>query len=580
MAPAESRCIVSGLGFKHTMDTSQVDLNDIIKLSLSIDEFEKGDVSTRSKAGKTQLAKLRKKLMDKIQTYRGIPTSPNRNGPRPKVDLGDARSISRTTVGEQSVSCFALPLHNSFELLSDTENETTPDSAPSPTQNSNTSTISNTSMADQAVITPLPPSPTTLTNKSTSENTPTTPKNKKRKNSAHTPDNVARKALIVTSSPDKITATLQGTSNLNPSDSIIDTVTQDMDTIEDLTDDSEEAYQFPKYAQKTTPIIIEDEDFNWKKLQNLFKQHNIPMNKTDGCTAKLSGTHTFTVKVPDANTHRQLTRILDNENVKYHTYRLPADKNLKIVLKRIPIDTECSEIQTALTGEGFTVLNVTQMSSRRDGERVILPLFLITLPRTDKSKEIFSLCYLMSLRIKVESYKGRKGPSQCHRCQQFFHGQSSCKRDPRCVKCAGPHLTSQCNKKFEEKPTCALCGGDHTANWSGCEKRPEVTLKSNNPNTQHNTIQTTRPKLYESRTIVGKSYASLFSKSTTNDNETPSFTPNSSNVVSEAKDIISQLQSLISWIKESNLIELLQTFQQLNSFRQQQPVNTPQPNHG
>lgn len=42
--------------------------------------------------------------------------------------------------------------------------------------------------------------------------------------------------------------------------------------------------------------------------------------------------------------------------------------------------------------------------------------------------------------------------------------------DSVCVKCAGKHKTIDCQlTKQDNNPKCALCGGNHTANYKGCE---------------------------------------------------------------------------------------------------------------
>jgi hypothetical protein len=40
---------------------------------------------------------------------------------------------------------------------------------------------------------------------------------------------------------------------------------------------------------------------------------------------------------------------------------------------------------------------------------------------------------------------------------------------PRCVKCAGDHLTNQCHRKETSSDVrCVLCGGNHPTNYKGC----------------------------------------------------------------------------------------------------------------
>jgi hypothetical protein len=57
-------------------------------------------------------------------------------------------------------------------------------------------------------------------------------------------------------------------------------------------------------------------------------------------------------------------------------------------------------------------------------------LFLITLPRTAKSQDIFKLPSLCHISIKVEAYRAQTGLTQCHNCQQFGHVWANCKQPP------------------------------------------------------------------------------------------------------------------------------------------------------
>ncbi|GFX37017.1 RNA-directed DNA polymerase from mobile element jockey [Trichonephila clavipes] len=76
------------------------------------------------------------------------------------------------------------------------------------------------------------------------------------------------------------------------------------------------------------------------------------------------------------------------------------------------------------------------------------------------------------MKVKVEPLNKKTGPSQCFRCQGFFHSSRFCTRNPKCVKCGKPHLTRDCKKTPEEEPTCCLCQGKHPANFLGCSKNP------------------------------------------------------------------------------------------------------------
>ncbi|GFV90493.1 probable RNA-directed DNA polymerase from transposon X-element [Trichonephila clavipes] len=76
------------------------------------------------------------------------------------------------------------------------------------------------------------------------------------------------------------------------------------------------------------------------------------------------------------------------------------------------------------------------------------------------------------MKIKIEPLDKKKGPAQCFRCQGFFHSSKFCTRNPKCVKCGKPHLTSDCKKPKDTEATCCHCQGNHPANFSGCPKNP------------------------------------------------------------------------------------------------------------
>jgi hypothetical protein len=134
---------------------------------------------------------------------------------------------------------------------------------------------------------------------------------------------------------------------------------------------------------------------------------------------------------------------------------------------------------------GYDVISVKQMSTTRrsttEGPSSInLPLFLITLPRTTKSLEIFKLTGICHISIKVEAYKEQNNLTQCYNCQKIGHVWANCKLPPLRLWCAGGHLHKDCPEKgnAESKPTycnCKLGDGEepHPSNYRGCRHAKE-----------------------------------------------------------------------------------------------------------
>lgn len=82
-----------------------------------------------------------------------------------------------------------------------------------------------------------------------------------------------------------------------------------------------------------------------------------------------------------------------------------------------------------------------------EAEKISLPLLLVTIPKNER--EIYHLKHVASVVVNVESQRQQTMIRQCLRCQKFDHAQSRCRASPRCVKCAGAHLSSECKKSIK-----------------------------------------------------------------------------------------------------------------------------------
>jgi hypothetical protein len=130
-----------------------------------------------------------------------------------------------------------------------------------------------------------------------------------------------------------------------------------------------------------------------------------------------------------------------SKKLSYFTFFPKSQKPIKAVIRHLPANTLAEEIYQALVALGFDAISVKQMATSRrfpseDPTKGNLPLFLITLPRTEKSQDIFKLTGLCHISIKVESYKNNKGLTQCFNCQKFGHVWANCS----CMWCGGGHL--------------------------------------------------------------------------------------------------------------------------------------------
>lgn len=290
--------------------------------------------------------------------------------------------------------------------------------------------------------------------------------------------------------------------------------------------------------EKIPPVIVKD-DISWAEITAELK--------CQGITKYTGKIYRDSKKIypADSDTHRKITKILTDKSIKHHTFVLPEDKHFRVVIKGLPKESDIDEIKNELTYNGIVFLDIIQLTKRRDGVKHLLPVFLVTLPKSDNAKEIYNIEYMTQLRITVEKYNGRPGPSQCHRCQSFHHSARFCTHDPKCVKCGGDHLSHTCQKTRDTPATCANCGGDHPANYTKCSAFPKL-----------NEIKTTSNMLdfIPSRVITGKSYADTLRS--VEINETESLKTELKETISEAKNLIEQLKNFVELFSKLNFSNL------------------------
>jgi hypothetical protein len=83
----------------------------------------------------------------------------------------------------------------------------------------------------------------------------------------------------------------------------------------------------------------------------------------------------------------------DRQNLSYY-YSAKSEKRIKAVIRHLLQDAPAEDISDELVSLGFDVVSVKQMTAAcrsppEESKIINLPLFLVTLPRTAKSQEIF-----------------------------------------------------------------------------------------------------------------------------------------------------------------------------------------------
>jgi hypothetical protein len=205
-----------------------------------------------------------------------------------------------------------------------------------------------------------------------------------------------------------------------------------------------------------------------------------------------NGTRVFTKDMVD---YQAVKNFLNTKSLPCFTFYPKSQNPIKAVIRHLSRNTPAEDVAEGLGDISFDVISVKQMSSvRRSPEgptNITLPLFLVTLPRTTKSSELFKLSSLCHISIKVEAYKSHNIVTQCFNCQKFRHVWANCKQPPRCM-CGGGHVHKDCPEKdnASSSPACCNCQlaeGEkpHPANYRGCKyakeemrkKKPQTTNK-------------------------------------------------------------------------------------------------------
>ncbi|XP_071041851.1 multidrug resistance-associated protein 1-like [Parasteatoda tepidariorum] len=117
-------------------------------------------------------------------------------------------------------------------------------------------------------------------------------------------------------------------------------------------------------------------------------------------------------------------------------------------------------------------LSRPRFKRRVSGAHRLLSSSLTILREAENHRQIFTITDIQRIPVRVERFRGCRGPLQCFKCQKYGHAQRICNAPPRCVKCADHHRSFECRKDRFTPPKCCNCGKNHTANYTGCEAHP------------------------------------------------------------------------------------------------------------
>lgn len=153
----------------------------------------------------------------------------------------------------------------------------------------------------------------------------------------------------------------------------------------------------------------------WRILaKELYKHKDV-----EHVTAKITSTPLqIQINCPDEKSYRLVQQFLtiNNSIVNFHSFPLPSEKSLKVIIRGLPLDISDDELMDELKSLDFEPNFVRPFYM--NGKRI--PIHMVSLKQTESAKDIYTIPNLLYVKVKIEAYK-QTGPAQCFTCQQFGH---------------------------------------------------------------------------------------------------------------------------------------------------------------
>lgn len=216
------------------------------------------------------------------------------------------------------------------------------------------------------------------------------------------------------------------------------------------------------------------------------------------------------IQSKSAEAYGMATKALDQKKTLFYTYKPKQERSYKVVLKNLHHSIDTKDIEIEIKNLGHDVINIWNMKQYRTKKP--LNMFYVELKPASNNKDIYNIEFLKYYKVKFEAPIQRREIPQCIRCQRYGHTKNFCHMSPRCVKCTGNHLTSDCQRKERSNDVkCVLCDGNHPANYKGCtiykdiqrNKYPQLRQKQQNLEIQPKVYQKVQPQISYAQTIRG-----------------------------------------------------------------------------
>lgn len=237
-------------------------------------------------------------------------------------------------------------------------------------------------------------------------------------------------------------------------------------------DDNEKTTDTPEET-KPPPIFIPDVGNIGKMVTSISK---VIDNNHFSYKSLRDGQVRLVIKTVES--YRKVVKFLETTKKSFHTYQLKQERAYRVVIKGLHHTTPINDIKAELLLLGHQVRSVRNVISRVT--KIPLPMFFVDLDPNPNNNEIYNLRSFNNAIIQIEPPKHFDEIVQCHRCQEFGHTKSYCKKSFRCVKCGLGHATTECSKTRDAPPKCVHCLESHTASYKGCKVYQNIISKRTN----------------------------------------------------------------------------------------------------
>lgn len=249
------------------------------------------------------------------------------------------------------------------------------------------------------------------------------------------------------------------------------------------------ASETPKKERLPPPIIVE----NVKSYEDLYEKM---VKQVPESAFQVKFTNDTTAKINSVNseTYRGIINVLE-DNYNYHTYENKQTRPIRVMVKNLHQSCKPENIKKYLLDHGFKIITADNKWSYKD--KTPLNIFRLTFDNSEDIEKIYNIKHILGCRVEIQRIKGSALVPQCKNCQAYGHTKKFCSKEPRCVKCAGRHLTMECQKEKNQNPKCVNCGAEHPANYRGCIVAKEIQSIRNKHRVTSNPVRNITEKKVE-----------------------------------------------------------------------------------